>query len=455
MKKLSLVLASMILMLSVTACGGNGNSSNSAATAAPASADPAAGSSSTDQPAGKAKIKFYTFKADKPEEPIYQAVQAYNESQDKVEVEYESLVQNSDSTDFMKKLDILVAGGEVVDVFMTGNEDELLERASRGVVEPLNSFFEQESITPEDEYSKLLKLDDKVYGILPSSTQWLTVFNKDHLEAAGLSLPEMGWTWDDFREYAKKLTTPEHFGTYFHTWGEYPNIIAYTEKPHPQLSADLKPIFDDPSFEYFFNLRRTMEKEDKSVEPYADVLASNYHVLQQFFAGNASMLAVPSYAVRAALNLEKFPHEFQTMYAPLPRSVDTEELGMTNISGGGLAMGAKSENKEAAYDFIRWMSKESYTFTKEIPAFKGVDGTELINGFFGENTDLIDTASLSKTLFDPNIQMPDTFSVPYGSELKAIVENGFASFMLDNRSFDEVKTEMTAEVEKVVQANQK
>ncbi|MFD2876883.1 hypothetical protein ACFTAO_14230 [Paenibacillus rhizoplanae] len=41
-------------------------------------------------------------------------------------------------------------------------------------------------------------------------------------------------------------------------------------------------FFDDPSFEYFFNLRRVMEKEDKSVEPYADVLASNYHVLQQF-----------------------------------------------------------------------------------------------------------------------------------------------------------------------------
>ncbi|MFD2876882.1 hypothetical protein ACFTAO_14225 [Paenibacillus rhizoplanae] len=32
----------------------------------------------------------------------------------------------------------------------------------------------------------------------------MTVFNKDHLEAAGLSLPEMGWTWDDFRDYAKK-----------------------------------------------------------------------------------------------------------------------------------------------------------------------------------------------------------------------------------------------------------
>lgn len=451
LKKLSLLLVSLILIFSVTACGGN-NGNNSAATNG--SADPAAAEGgNADQPAGKAKIKFYTFKADKPEEPIFQAVEAYNKLQDKVEVEYVSLVQNSDSADFIKKLDILMAGGEVVDVFMTGNEEELLERASRGVVEPLNSYFEKESVTPEDEYFKVLKLNDKVYGLLPSSTQWFTIFNKNYLEEAKLTLPEMGWTWDDFRDYAKKLTTKEHYGTYFHTWGEYADIIAYTERPHPQLDADLKPIFNDPSFEYFFNLRRVMEQEDKSVEPYADVLASNYHVLQQFFAGNAAMLAVPSYAVRATLNLEKFPHEFQTMYAPLPRSVDSKDIGMTNIAGGGLAMGAKSENKEAAYDFIRWMSKESYKYTKEIPAFKGVDGAALVKEFFGENENLIDTVSLSKTLFDTRIKMPDTFSVPYGSELKTIVENSFASYMLDNRKFDEVKQEMTAEVEKVVESN--
>ncbi|SEU26285.1 ABC transporter substrate-binding protein [Paenibacillus sp. NFR01] len=451
MKKTSIWLTSLCLLFSITACGNNNNGgNNAAATDAPASTEQAAAS---EQPAGKEKIKFYTFKASKPEEPMYQAVQAYNESQDKVEVEYVSLVQNSDSTDFMKKLDILVASGEVVDVFMTGNEEELLERASRGVVEPLNPFFDKEGVKSEDEYNKVIKLDGNIYGLLNSSTQWFTVFNREHLDKAGLQLPEMGWTWDDFRGYAKKLTMDGHYGTYFHTWGEYPNIIAYTERPNPQLDADLNPIFDDPSFKYFFELRRAMEQEDKSVEPYADVLASNYHVLQQFFAGNASMLVVPSYAVRAGLNLEKFPHEFQMVYAPVPRSVDSTELGMTNISGGGLAIGAKSEHKDAAYDFIRWMTKESAKFTKEIPAYKGVDGKALINEFFKDNQDLIDTESLANTLFDPRNQMPDTFSVPYGSELKTIVENGFSSYMLDNRSFDDVKAEMTDEVKKVVEAN--
>lgn len=448
MKKTSFLLICLLVIFTVTACGNNSsNNNNTSATNAPAAAE------QTEQPKGKEKIKFYTFKASKADEPIFQAVKAYNESQDEVEVEYVSLVQNSNSTDFMKKLDIMIASGEVIDVFMTGNEEELLERASRGVVEPLNSFFEQESVKAEDEYNKVIKLDGNIYGLLSSSTQWFTVFNRGHLEKSGIQLPEMGWTWDDFRDYAKKLTMDGHYGTYFHTWGEYANITAYTERPNPQLDADLNPIFEDPSFKYFFELRRAMEREDKSVEPYADVLASNYHVLQQFFAGNASMLVVPSYAVRAGLNLEKFPHDFQMVYAPVPRAVDSSEIGMTNISGGGLAIGAKSENKEAAYNFMRWMTKEASKYTKEIPAYKGADGASLINEFFKENENLIDSESLAKTLFDPRNKMPDTFSVPYGSELKTIIENGFSSYMLDNLSFDAVKAVITDEVKKVVEAN--
>lgn len=54
---------------------------------------------------------------------------------------------------------------------------------------------------------------------------------------------------------------------------------------------------------------------------------------------------------------------------------------MTNISGGGLAVGAKSAHKQAAYDFIRWMTKEAYKYTQEIPALKKVDGKALLEQF--------------------------------------------------------------------------
>lgn len=383
------------------------------------------------------------------------AVDAFNKAQNDVAVEYVSLVQSSDSVEFMTKLDVLMAGGEVVDVFMSGNEEQMLERASRGVVEPLNAFFTKEGTKPEDEYFKTINLDGKVYGLSGSASQLITVFNKDHLQAAGLPIPEMGWTWDDFREYAKKLTTKDHYGAYFHTWGEYPNTIAYNELPNPQLTADKKPAFEHPSFEYFFNLRRAMEKEDKSVEPYADVLAGNYHVLQQFFAGKASMLVTGNFAIRAALNQEKFPHKFQSVYAPVPRSVGSTELGLTNQSIGGLGVGAKSKNKEAAYKFIRWITTEGMSYINDIPNWKKVDGKAVLEKYFGGNKDLIDTESLAKTIFDPRIKSPaGSFVVPYNAELKTLVENKFGSFMLDNRSFKDVQKELIAETEKIIKSHQ-
>ncbi|MCL6458900.1 MAG: hypothetical protein K6T85_12910, partial [Gorillibacterium sp.] len=73
-----------------------------------------------------------------------------------------------------------------------------------------------------------------------------------------------------------------------------------------------------------------------------------------------------------------------------------------------------------------------------------------------DQTKLIDIDSLSKTLFDSRNNMPEgAFSVTYGAEIKTLVENSFSSYMLNDRKFEDVQKEMTAEVEKIVKANQK
>lgn len=396
-------------------------------------------------------IKFYTYKTKRDEEPYVIAVNAFNEAHPNIQVEYVDLVQNNDTVEFLNKLDVLMAGGEAVDVFHTGNFEQLIERAARGVVAPLDEFYANENVNPQEEYVLNPTYDGKTYGIIANSSQWMVVFNKDHLEEAGLPIPEMGWTWDDYREYAKKLTTPEHYGTYFHTWGEYPNIIAYTELPHPQLKEDLTLNFDDPSFKYFFELRRAMEEEDKSVEPYADVLASDYHVLQQFFAGKASMLATASFVVNAGTLLDRFPHDFQMVYAPVPRSSEDAEMGLTNVSGSFLGVGAKSKHKEAAYTFARWLTTEGAQYLQDIPGWKKVDGNALLEQFYGDKQDLIDLNSLSSTLFDPRVKMNSAgIAVPYGSELKTIVENGFSQYMLNNITFEEAQKFMMTEGQRLI-----
>lgn len=412
-------------------------------------------SANADKPKEPVKIKFYTYKADRPEEPFVQAVKAFNGMQKDVQVEYVALVQNNDSVEFMNKLDVLMSAGEVVDVFHTGNMDQLIARAARGVVEPLDNYYKTNNLKPEEEYVLNPTINGKTYGMIVNAAQFMVAFNKDHLKEANLPLPEMGWTWDDFREYAKKLTTKDHYGAYFHTWGEYPNMIAYTELPHPQLKEDMKLQFDHPSYKYFFELRRKMEKEDKSVQPYADILAAKNHILEPFFAGKVSMIPVGSFIVRAT-TLDKFPHNFQTVYAPIPRSSKDAEMGLTNISGNFVGMGTNSKNKDAAYKFMRWLSTEGAMHLKDFPGWKKADGKKLLNEFFGAHTKLIDIESLSNTLFHPkNKMLPTAVAVSYGSELKTVVENGFTKYILNNVSFEDAQKSMIEEAEKIIKKNQK
>lgn len=451
MKKGLTIAVALTLAASLVGCSSGGKN-------AEPSGSPAAGSASAQasaKPNTPVKIKFYTFKANKPDEPYVKAVEAFNKAQSEVQVEYVGLVQNNDSVEFMNKLDVLMASGEPVDVIHTANMEQLIARAARGVAEPLDDYYKKANINPQDEYVLNPTINGKTYGIIATASQMMVAFNKKHLDEAGLKLPEMGWTWDDFREYAKKLTTKEHKGAYFHNWGEYPNIIAYSELPHPQLKEDGKPNFDHPSFKYFFELRRAMEKEDKTVEPYADILAAKNHILQPFFAGQASMLPVGSFIIGATL-LEKFPHDFQTVYAPMPRSSKDAEMGLTNISGSFLAMGAHSEHKDASFKFMRWLSTDGVNILKDLPGWKKADGKKLLTDYYGSNTNLIDIDSLSKTLFDPRVKMlPTSVSVSYGADLKTVVENVFSKYILEGIPFDQAQKLLTDETNKIIEKNKK
>ena len=453
MKRRMIMLLLLAFAVALTGCGSNGANAPSGGSNGASGGEKSGNAAKNAQGETKepVKIKFYTYKANKPEEPFVQAVNAFNAMQDEIEVEYVDLVQNNDAVEFANKLDVLLASGEKVDVVHTANMDQVVARAARGVFEPLDDYFKRAGIAPADEYVLNPVLDGKTYGMIATSSQFLVAFNKDILEKSGLPLPQMGWTWNEFREYAKKMTTADHYGSYFHTWGEYPNVIAYTELPHPQLKEDMTLQFDHPSYKYFFELRRAMEKEDKSVQPYEEILASKNHILQPFFEGKVGMIPVGSFIVRAGTLLDKFPHEFQMVYAPIPRSPEQTELGLTNISGSFLAMGANSEAKDAAYTFMRWLSTEGATHLKDIPGWKKADGKQLLGEFFGEHANLIDIDSLSNVLFHSETKMlPTTVAVPYGSELKTVVENGFTKYMLDNTTFEEAQTYLIEESQKII-----
>jgi len=398
-------------------------------------------------------INYYTWEGAESADFINEKIENFEEENPNIKVEYKSLVEGNDTVEYNKKLDIQTGTGQPIDVVAFSHVDFLTERAARGVLAPLDEYLDAESIDPEEEFFINPTHEGKTYGIQDESQPWFVAINKDALDEAGLSIPEWGWTWDDFSDYAEQLTTDDQYGAYFHTWGEYANFPAYSELPHPYLDEDEQPVFDDDLFADFFMLRRDME-EAGSTKTFQDAVAADLHYATEFFNEDAAMLPVGSFFLEQILMTEKYPHDFQTVIAPLPRSSEDVEVGATYTGGHYLAVGDTSEHKEESFKFALYMSQQTDSL-KDFPGSINVDEEDVLDKVVGDNEDLIDKESLKNTVYDENVYIPyePSYSASYSTQLKDVLEDGFSLFMLDKVSPEEAQEAMVEDAERIKEQN--
>ncbi|CRK81177.1 ABC transporter substrate-binding protein [Neobacillus massiliamazoniensis] len=403
-------------------------------------------------------IKFYNWDNEAMAASTKQYIEQFEKKNPNIHVESVSLVPGN-SLETLKKLDVLTASGESIDLAMFPSSDTLSQRAAQGVLEPLDNLYKENKLNPEDEYYVNPKYKGKYYGILNNVTTNFVLLNKDALDAAGLKVPKAGWTWDDFRDYAKKLTkgegTTKQYGAYFHTWSLYANPVAQVQFKNPFMTEDGKTNFGDPSFEYFFNLRRTMEKTDKSIKPYADAIGAKLNYRTEFFNGSAAMLLAGSYMIKDISDLNQFPHNFKTAFAPVPvqSKGDKTEFFM---GGNYLAVGKSSKNKDAAFKFARFMSTNLTDARTELPGWKKGDAKPLVEKWISGKEKNYDVDSLKYTLFSGDIKtLPASkVSITYASQLDKILTDGFSQFILENKSAKDVQKWMVDEANKVIKENE-
>ncbi|MFE5319492.1 ABC transporter substrate-binding protein [Paenibacillus sp. NPDC056579] len=400
-------------------------------------------------------LKFYNWDTDAEATATKKMIEAFQSKNPNIKVESISLVPGN-SVETMKKLDVTMSSGEQVDVVKFPNIEETMARAAQGVLAPLDDFYTKDNVKPEEEYYINPKYKGKYYAAMNTSSNWFVLLNEDALKEANLPVPGFDWTWDDYRDYAKKLTKGDRYGTYFHNWGEYTNPIAYTDKKNPYLTEDMKPLFSDASFKYFFELRRAMEKEDKSAKSLADVIGAKLNYRNEFITGKAAMLMSATFILTDVNNVEKYPHTFKTVFAPLPRSSKNAEPGLTNIGGSYVAAANNSKYKEEAYKFIRYMTTEQDA-RLELSGWKKGDSKALVERLYGGNKNLIDMNTLNSVLSDKRVRtgVSSDIAVSYGSQLKKVMEDGFSKFLLDNVSAEDAQKWMVDEAGKIIKQNTK
>ncbi|MFD2115118.1 ABC transporter substrate-binding protein [Paenibacillus yanchengensis] len=457
------VMLSVMLVLSLllSACGGgNGGKaiSNNGGNAA-------AGEGNTNNATNSAKkepvtIKYYNWDNEAQEVATKAMLDQFMAENEDIKVEHVVIVPG-DSLEMLKKLDFLISSGEAVDVVQMPSFNAVLERATRNALEPLNQFYEQEKVVPEDEYYVNPKVDGNYYGMQYTKSVNYVMLNKNALEEANLEIPKYGWTWDDYREYAKKLTKGEgvdkQYGTYFHTWELYMNAPAQTVMKDPFLYSDGTTILADPTYKYFFQLRKDMEDVDKSAKPYADVLAAKLNYRTEFFNGDAAMILTGNFTIPDPGNQEQYPHEFVTAFAPVPLPPKGEEPkeyedGKYFTSGNQLAMGKTSKHKEASYKLMRFMTTTDSEHRTEFSGWKKANNDALLDRLIAGNEQYYDVESLRYAVGSEDIQFLDAAEVMTtgSAELTKIIGDGFSKFMLSNEPIDEVQQWMVDQATKII-----
>ncbi|WP_342562591.1 extracellular solute-binding protein [Paenibacillus sp. FSL R7-0345] len=438
--------------IAVSGCGGNSAGSEEASNGGSAGNPGSASEPVT--------IKYYNWDNEAQTAGTDAMLADFMKQNPEIKVEHVVLVPG-DSVEMLKKLDFLISSGEAVDVVALPNLGAVYERATRGALSPLNELYEQNSLVPEEEYYVNPKIDDQYYGMQLTSSFNYVLLNKDALDEAGLPVPTYGWTWDDYRDYAKKLNKGEgvdkRYGTYFHTWELYMNAPAQTVMKDPFRYDDGTTILADPTYKYFFQLRKDMETADQSAKPYADVLAAKLNYRTEFFNEEAAMVLTGSWTIPDPGNQEQYPHSFTTAFAPVPLPPANAEPkdyegGKYFTSGTQVVMGSTTKHKEASFKLMRYMTTADSESRLEFSGWKKADNQVVLDRLIGEDRELYDVESLQNTLFGDEIQYLDASSVitVSTSELTKVINDGFSKFMLSDESIDDVQNWMVDEATKII-----
>ncbi|MFC0214063.1 ABC transporter substrate-binding protein [Paenibacillus chartarius] len=389
------IAASVLLTATVLAgCGGGGGTNTGSGTAGNAPA----GNAGTNPASQKAvKLKFW---GGVPAEAGPQAVvDAWNAKNPDIQVEYVRFV-NDDNGNL--KLDTALMAGQDADLYVNYQLSRLKKRADAGLAVDLGTFKDyniDEKMGPD---AKQWLVNDKYYGMPTKKNMSFVWLNKDMLDAAGLPLPPLDWSWEELQVYSAKLKKDKVWGTVIH---EAANTTQFdgTIASLGAVKSDGTSNFNNPLWQQGFEIWHTMMHKDKTTPTYGEQFTSKMSVDTMFLKGEAAMLGAGEFVFRNANNTKDFPRSFKIAFATWPKiSKDQKDFKYPGGLGDVISINAKSANKEAAWKFLKWYADGGMlpmASGGRIPSSKEVNSDEAIKLMLQGVENMYDQESLKKVVF--------------------------------------------------------
>ncbi len=362
MKKSISLLCVVLLTLSIlTGCTSNAPNAPASSSNPPSGAGSQSGKpdSSSKQPTN---LYFYAWTL---ENNMTELINQFNKDYEgKYKLVYKKLNDAATMT-----INTALASGEQIDVMTQANAFDLRTRADSGNYLPLNEFFDKMGTT----YAKVFgngieatqNINGKYYSIPYCRNIQMVYFNKKMFDKAGVKYPDPNWTWEDFRETARKLTSGSGANKVYGAMADFEN--EYWREIAMQKLGEFwfynkdftATKFENPaikeSLQYWYDLARV----DKSVVPLDEYKALKYNNdtngMIGLYQGKYAMFIVPVYG---CLYLDEG-------YGKIPEGTD---IGLTNMpSPAGrskpvttlytstMSIPANTKNKEGAWTLMKYV----------------------------------------------------------------------------------------------------
>ena len=452
-KLLSLQLATVMAASMLTACGGGQAAKETAADAGTtaAGAETAGGEE-------KVVLKWYADTDEIANETLYKTQDIADEfmkQNPNVVIEIQPLVAATDTTNYLQKVDLMLASDEQIDIIYFSGGNQAYQKILSDSIIPLNDLAAERGIDLATEYTNSLAFGEDYYTLAREDSVYITFLNKQMLDEAGLPIPPLDWTWEDYYTYAKALTKGEGpdkvYGSYFHTWdtmyqmGYFPDTLFFKE--------DGSSNFDNPSFGDFLQLRYDMEQEGVST-PLAEIKSQGMAYREMFFNGKVAMMPQGTWLLGDLKDIDKYPHDFETTFASLPRLTKDQTPNATIGSGGsGYAIAKSCKHPQEAFDFIYFLTTWGADYNKSrISAWAKSDADAVAKAVMGEDESLYDFEAY-KNVMDSIYQIQLSQFPEYNTDVMQVFSEECEMGMTGAQTIEQTVANMVKRSNEIIDEN--
>ncbi len=300
-----------------------------------------------------------------------QVIEKWYQIHPEIKIDYVELGSTADE-EFMKNLDVMIAGGTTVDVNQLIIGD-FYKRVQNGAVLPLDEYIAADN----DDYDAMygagataaVSYNGQIYGVPFKSNTFKVFYNKTMTDAANITIPD-SWSLKEFREIAKQLNDPANnvYGCIVpSTWSEVCYSMASVAGWEPVVKDDngaIRPNFDDERFREVMQWVRDLADVDGVTPSYATITAESINRRMALANGQTAMIVDGPYTLYW---LETYMYNdpgdgalpFELGVTEIPYATDEAKSLSYGVTAQAYYVPKTSAHPKEAYEFCKFISNEA------------------------------------------------------------------------------------------------